>query len=67
MKNIEIITEHLMLKPLGTEHFQTTKEYAMDYENTKYMYYISQRNKQRGFCIFGRCIIGTEKRKPRVL
>lgn len=37
MNRIEIITERLILKPLGTEHFQTTKEHSMDYENTKYM------------------------------
>ena len=37
MKRIEIITERLVLKPLGTKHFQTAKEYSMDYENTKYM------------------------------
>ena len=37
MNRIEIVTERLILKPLGTEHFQTAKEYSMDYENTKYM------------------------------
>lgn len=37
MNRIEIFTERLALKPLGIEHFQTVKNYAMDYENTKYM------------------------------
>ncbi len=37
MKNIEIITERLCLKPLGSEYLQTVNAYAMDYENTKYM------------------------------
>lgn len=37
MNRIEIVTERLTLMPLGTEHFQTAKEYSMDYENTKYM------------------------------
>lgn len=37
VKHIEIVTERLVLKPLGLEHFQTVKKYSMDYENTKYM------------------------------
>ena len=37
MKSIEIKTERLLLKPLGSEYLVTVNAYAMDYENTKYM------------------------------
>lgn len=37
MKSIEIKTECLNLKPLGSEYLVTVNAYAMDYENTKYM------------------------------
>lgn len=37
MKSIEIFTKRLRLKPLGSEYLQTVNDYAMDYENTKYM------------------------------
>lgn len=36
----EIITNRLVLKPLGKKYLQTTIQYAMDYENTKYMCYM---------------------------
>lgn len=37
MKSIEIKTERLQLKPLGREYLQTVNDYAMDYDNSKYM------------------------------
>lgn len=37
MKSIEIITKRLQLKPLGSQYLQTVNDYAMDYENTKFM------------------------------
>lgn len=37
MKSIEIKTERLTLKPLGSEYLDTVNVYAMDYENSKYM------------------------------
>ena len=37
MEPIVIATERLVLKPLGTQYLDTTNEYALDYENTKYM------------------------------
>lgn len=37
MKHIEILTERLCLKPLGSEYLETVNAYAMDYENSKYM------------------------------
>ena len=37
MNNIEISTEHLVLKPLGKKYLKSTILYSMDYENTKYM------------------------------
>lgn len=37
MNYFEINTEHLVLKPLGRKYLKSTIQYAMDYENTKYM------------------------------
>ena len=44
MKNIEIITKRLLLKPLGSEYLQTVKAYAMDSENTRYMVHLPNEN-----------------------
>ncbi len=40
MNPIEITTPRLLLKPLNSEFFATVNEYALDYENTKYMLYL---------------------------
>ena len=37
MAFIEIKTDRLILRPLGLKYLETTIQYAMDYENTKYM------------------------------
>ena len=37
MKSIEIKTERLTLKPLGSVYLETVNAYAMNYENSKYM------------------------------
>lgn len=37
MRDFEIRTERLVLKPLGTQYLASTIEYAMNLENTKYM------------------------------
>lgn len=36
----EINTERLVLKPLGMKYLKSAAQYAMDYENTKYMCYL---------------------------
>ena len=36
-KTLELHTENLVLKPLGLKYLETVNEYALDYENTKYM------------------------------
>lgn len=40
MDYFEIITERLVLKPLGKKYLKSTIQYAMDYENTKFMCYL---------------------------
>ena len=40
MKNIEIFTKRLLLKPLGSEYLQTVIDYAMDSENIRYMVHL---------------------------
>lgn len=37
MDYFEIKTERLVLKPLGRKYLKSAVQYAMDYENTKYM------------------------------
>lgn len=37
MDYLEISTERFVLKPLGKKYLTSTIQYAMDYENTKYM------------------------------
>lgn len=34
---IEITTQRLVLRPLGTEYLETVHAYASDIENTRYM------------------------------
>lgn len=46
MKNIEIETERLLLKPLGSEYLETVNAYATDYENTKYMLHLPNENRE---------------------
>lgn len=40
MDYFEIYTERLVLKPLGKKYLKSVIQYAMDYENTKYMCYL---------------------------
>ena len=37
---MELKTERLLLRPLGTEYLESTHEYASDIENTKYMLFL---------------------------
>lgn len=37
MKHFDISTERMVLTPLGTKFLHSVNEYALDYENTKYM------------------------------
>lgn len=46
MKKIEIVTNRLLLKPLGSEYLQTVNKYAMDYENTRYMCYLPNKTEE---------------------
>ncbi len=45
MKRIQIVTKRLLLEPLGSEYLQTVNDYAMDYENTKYMCHLPNNTK----------------------
>lgn len=44
MDGIEITTERLRMVPLGTQYLQSTADYALDIENTKYMCYFPHRD-----------------------
>ncbi len=50
-KEIELHTERLVLRPLGTKDFEAVADYAMDLENTKWMCHYPKkdltRNKRR--------------------
>lgn len=44
MNGIEITTERLLLRPLGTQDLSTVNDYALNYENTKYMFCLPNQN-----------------------
>lgn len=64
MKNIEIITERLCLKPLGSEYLQTVNDYAMDYENTKYMCRLPNEDVEETINFLANVDAEWEKEKP---
>lgn len=39
-QNFELHTERLVIKPLGIKYFDTVKEYSMDPDNARLMYYL---------------------------
>ncbi len=43
-KEIELNTEHLVLKPLGSQYLDTVNDYALNFENTKYMCHLPKKN-----------------------
>lgn len=45
-QNFELHTERLVLKPLGIKYFETTKEYAMDPENARLMFYLPYESEE---------------------
>ncbi len=46
MKRIEIKTKRLLLVPLGLEYLNSVNEYALNYENTKYMCHLPKQNSE---------------------
>ena len=40
MNHFDIHSERLLLTPLGPDFLQSVNEYALDYENTKYMFHL---------------------------
>lgn len=64
MKNIEIFTKRLLLKPLGSEYIQTVNDYAMDYENTKYMCHLPNKNEEEAISFLRNVDVEWEKEKP---
>ncbi len=44
MNGIKIVTERLVLAPLGVDYLDSVNEYALDYENTKYMCHLPKRD-----------------------
>ncbi len=43
VNGIKIVTERLVLAPLGVDYLDSVNEYALDYENTKYMCHFPKR------------------------
>ena len=60
----EIITNRLILKPLGKKYLQTTIQYAMDYENTKYMCYMPKDTVDETEAFLERIDVEWEKDTP---
>lgn len=46
MNDMKIVTERLVLAPHGPRYLETTNEYAMDPENTKYMFYLPNQSSE---------------------
>lgn len=44
MSRFNIFTERMVLTPLGTDFLQSVNEYALDYENTKYMCHLPKKS-----------------------
>ena len=44
MNGFQIVTERLVLTPLGTVYLDSVNEYALDYENTRYMCHLPNRD-----------------------
>ena len=44
MNGIRIVTERLVLVPLGVDYLDSVNEYALDYENTKYMCHLPKQD-----------------------
>ena len=44
MNGFQIVTERLVLAPLGTAYLDSVNEYALDYENTRYMCHLPNRD-----------------------
>ncbi len=64
MKSIEIKTERLTLKPLGSEYLDTGNAYAMDYENTKYMCRLPNENEEETAAFLAEVDAEWAKEKP---
>ena len=61
---MEIKTERLLLRPLGTEFLQSTHEYASDIENTKYMIALPNESLDETKAFLTACENEWKKEKP---
>ena len=64
LSRFEINTERLFLKPLDTGYLNTTNEYALDYENTKYMMYLPNENAEETLAFLKNTEAEWEKEQP---
>ena len=61
---MEIRTERLLLRPLGTEYLLSTHKYASDIENTKYMLSLPNESPDETKAFLTACQQEWEKDKP---
>ena len=64
MKSIEISTKRLQLKPLGSAYLQTVNDYALVYENTKYMCHLPNENAEETVNFLANVDAEWKKEKP---
>lgn len=64
MEAIEIVTKRLVLKPLGSKYLRTVNEYAMDYENTRYMCHLPNATEAETQAFLSSVDAEWEKEKP---
>ncbi len=65
MDYLEINTENLVLKPLGKKYLNSTIQYAMDYENTKYMCHLPDETVEEAEEFLANVENGWKKKQPK--
>ena len=67
MDYFEINTERLVLKPLGKKYLKSTIQYAMDYENTKFMCHLPNKTVEEAAEFLANVENEWKKEKPEFL
>ena len=65
MDYLEINPENLVLKPLGKKYLNSTIQYAMDYENTKYMCHLPDETVEEAEEFLANVENGWKKKQPK--
>lgn len=64
MGRFNLFTERMVLTPLGTDFLHSTNEYALDYENTKYMVWLPNTSSEETLSFLKNVESEWNKEKP---